>query len=536
MASKLPVHVPERLRQLASQALDRNVLAKELRALAAELEGDGTPVGGGRAVEESPETEPKVKRQKKGGKEFDLSAYHQRHVALQLMYSGSTFQGFARQDNTDNTIERHFFDALARVKLIPAQWDYRNLKYSRCGRTDAGVSALGQVVALLLRSKSKVEDPLPREDEELDYPQLINKNLPREIRVLGWTPVGEEFSARFSARYREYKYFIVNEGGRLDIPRMLRAGRFFLGEHDFRNFCKLDVMAVRTFRRTILDFRIDPVAALRYADRQVLAVTVRGTAFLWHQVRCMMAVLLLVGEGLEEPEVIPTLLDPQRTPRKPQYCMAPEEPLLLYDCGYEGLRFRKSSRLESNLEDHSSALLRESLVHTALASVMWSRNRKCKEQDHEGQVQQQQGTVEPMERSEGQSSGLEEPGWDSSPGMSIATRDGLQASGQGDQPTSLSRDDLDNLADVEGRGLALSTVPQPQLPGRQAVQSNVVPFTIGGGLSPSASPPPVPLKPRAKHIPLLKRATEPSVEERLKKCGAHEEQEGNGLGVMDTGE
>ena len=31
--------------------------------------------------------------------------------------------------------------------------------------------------------------------------------------------------------------------------------------------------------------------------------TVSGQAFLWHQVRCMMAVAFLVGLGLEEPEV-----------------------------------------------------------------------------------------------------------------------------------------------------------------------------------------------------------------------------------------
>lgn len=30
---------------------------------------------------------------------------------------------------------------------------------------------------------------------------------------------------------------------------------------------------------------------------------VRGTAFLWHQVRCMTAVLFLIGQGLEKPQV-----------------------------------------------------------------------------------------------------------------------------------------------------------------------------------------------------------------------------------------
>jgi hypothetical protein len=38
-------------------------------------------------------------------REFDFSAYRQRHVALEVMYFGWSFQGFARQDSTENTIE-----------------------------------------------------------------------------------------------------------------------------------------------------------------------------------------------------------------------------------------------------------------------------------------------------------------------------------------------------------------------------------------------------------------------------------------------
>ncbi len=40
------------------------------------------------------------------------------------------------------------------------------------------------------------------------------------------------------------------------------------------------------------------------------------------QVRCMAAVLLMVGRGEEQPEVVQTLLDTQRCPRKPQFNMA----------------------------------------------------------------------------------------------------------------------------------------------------------------------------------------------------------------------
>lgn len=41
---------------------------------------------------------------------------------------------------------------------------------------------------------------------------------------------------------------------------------------------------------------------------------IRANAFLWHQIRCIMTVLLLIGEGKEQPEVIDALLDVQKNP------------------------------------------------------------------------------------------------------------------------------------------------------------------------------------------------------------------------------
>lgn len=41
----------------------------------------------------------------------------------------------------------------------------------------------------------------------------------------------------------------------------------------------------------------------RYDGNQLWVIKIRGSAFLWHQVRCMVAVLFLVGRGLESPDV-----------------------------------------------------------------------------------------------------------------------------------------------------------------------------------------------------------------------------------------
>ena len=41
----------------------------------------------------------------------------------------------------------------------------------------------------------------------------------------------------------------------------------------------------------------------RFEDDELWAVTIKGSAFLWHQVRCMVAVLFMIGQGLESADV-----------------------------------------------------------------------------------------------------------------------------------------------------------------------------------------------------------------------------------------
>ena len=124
------------------------------------------------------------------GRPIEFAAYHQRYVALEIAYLGWDHHGFASQADTDNTIEvvlspgfacsarcgvtwktamysavplhvkmlglnlsittactlqGYLWAALRRLRLVPEDCDWHVLRYSRCGRTDKGVSALGQV-------------------------------------------------------------------------------------------------------------------------------------------------------------------------------------------------------------------------------------------------------------------------------------------------------------------------------------------------------------------------------------------------------
>ncbi|XP_052621049.1 uncharacterized protein LOC122194785 [Lactuca sativa] len=239
--------------------------------------------------------------------------------------------------------QSELFKALEKTRLVLG--DKKDLQYSRCGRTDKGVSSVGQVVALLLRSKLKEPgcntseefvDKRP-EEEELDYVRILNGALPNDIRVMGWCPAPDNFSARFSCLSREYRYFFWREN--LNILEMESSCKRLIGEHDFRNFCKMDAANVHNYKRRITSFDI---CHCNGSD-ELWFMRIKGSAFLWHQVRCMVAVLFLIGQGLESPDVVDALLDVKKTPRKPQYKMAPEIPLVLRSCKFEGLNFMCSS-------------------------------------------------------------------------------------------------------------------------------------------------------------------------------------------------
>jgi len=294
---------------------------------------------------------PKAKN-KRNQRKFDFSKYKRRRVLLRVSYFGWDYNGYASQDDTGKTIESELFAALLQTKLV----ENRALSnYHRCGRTDKGVSGTGQVISLDVRTNLVEGEGVYKqegytgvgvetmEDNEIDYCSVLNRNLPDDIRVIGWAPAPRiDYSARFDCDGRGYKYFFPR--AQVDIKRMEEAGQLLLGTHDFRNLCKMDVNnGVVKFVR-----RVDSVS-VECVDREdmnkegpydMCCLTISGKAFLWHQIRCIMAVLLMVGEGLEEGSVITELLDVEKHPCRPAYGMASDLSLNLHIASYEGIVWR----------------------------------------------------------------------------------------------------------------------------------------------------------------------------------------------------
>ncbi|CAG8608493.1 6087_t:CDS:1, partial [Dentiscutata heterogama] len=98
------------------------------------------------------------KPNKKSPRPFDMSKYSKRHIALKVVYFGWNYHGFAANIDEQNfpTIEGHLHSALLRSRMIS---DPTNCNFSKCGRTDKGVSSLGQVIALDVRSNHPRDSP-----------------------------------------------------------------------------------------------------------------------------------------------------------------------------------------------------------------------------------------------------------------------------------------------------------------------------------------------------------------------------------------
>eukprot|EP01017_Pseudomicrothorax_dubius_P027427 TRINITY_DN3160_c0_g1_i2.p1 TRINITY_DN3160_c0_g1~~TRINITY_DN3160_c0_g1_i2.p1 ORF type:complete len:267 (+),score=66.74 TRINITY_DN3160_c0_g1_i2:142-942(+) len=256
---------------------------------------------------ESKDTPSEVKSNaKKREKTFDFSKTQK--VALKVAYIGVKYQGYARQDHSDNTIEAKLIDALKKGKLIEKLED---TDYTRAGRTDKGVSAFGNVIALKLRAAADGAPPY-------DYTRIMNGCLPQDIRILGHTNVAETFNARYDCVRREYRYFFLK--GYMDIAKMRSACSHYIGEHNFQNFAKIDVTNTTNFVRTIYEMEIvsaESVVKTRDPRNEPYFVRIVGNSFLWHQVRCMVNILFLIASGFEEESVIDRLLDVKSIPTRP---------------------------------------------------------------------------------------------------------------------------------------------------------------------------------------------------------------------------
>jgi tRNA pseudouridine38-40 synthase len=262
-------------------------------------------------------------------------------LALKFGYDGRGFHGFARQPG-QKTVEGDILKALAEIGILKKGQGPRDIGYAAASRTDAGVSAIGNVIAL---------DTSFRKDALLS---ALNARL-RDVWFHSLAQVPAGFRPR-DARRRWYRYHMRDsEGG--SLPMFRRALSCFEGTHDFSNFARIDdENPVRTVKRV----------STRKAGGLVI-VDVRAQSFLWNQVRRMMGAALAVSnEVLLMKELKEALDKPQN---KKDMGLASPEGLMLVDVSY-GFRFKKDEKALALARRFIGTKMKEAEVTLLLGSYM----------------------------------------------------------------------------------------------------------------------------------------------------------------------
>lgn len=200
-------------------------------------------------------------------------------ILIKYYYIGlQKYYGSQRQVGMP-TIEDTIIKALLQKNYIK---DARDGKVDFSSRTDRLVSARG--AAFSFNSKRK---PILME---------INTALPPEIGVWASSIVKEDFSSRYSAYFRHYRYIVpepvsyLETESPLDFEILKKACSLLEGTHDFSNFSKRGKEDIKT-KRTI-----DKVAFS--VKEGYLIFDFMSRAFLRQQIRRMVKKLIEVSSNM----------------------------------------------------------------------------------------------------------------------------------------------------------------------------------------------------------------------------------------------
>jgi tRNA pseudouridine38-40 synthase len=245
-------------------------------------------------------------------------------VKLVVAYDGTDFSGFAMQRNQPavRTVGGVLTEAIGKVLR-------HDVDLTCAGRTDAGVHAWGQVVSFAVDTEPDV----------VRLQQAVNSMLGPEVVVRSCETVDPQFDARHGARWRSYRYSILNRPVTdpfrdrfvwwvpepLDLRTLRLAADPFVGEHDFAAFCRKGPEGSSLTRLVLESTWVDEGdGALRYE--------IRANAFCWQMVRAIVGTLVDVGTGKRRPGEIMGVLRGGDRRAAPQ--LAPPRGQCLWDVGY----------------------------------------------------------------------------------------------------------------------------------------------------------------------------------------------------------
>ena len=245
-----------------------------------------------------------------------------RNFKIIIQYEGTRYQGWQRQDSTENTIQGRL------ERLLGKMTGKSFVQVDGSGRTDSGVHALGQTANFKLDTDMSAQ-------EIMDY---INRYLPEDIGVISIEEVGERFHSRLNAKGKTYVYRIWNSAlpcvferryvyelaEPLDVEKMKAAARRLVGRHDFKAFTSAKKSKKSTVRT---------IEAIDIEKRgQEVVITYSGNGFLYHMARIITGTLIEVGLGRRRAEDIEGILE--NGAREDAGALAPAKGLCLAEVRY----------------------------------------------------------------------------------------------------------------------------------------------------------------------------------------------------------
>ncbi len=209
------------------------------------------------------------------------------YVRATVAYDGTDFLGFQLQAS-GRTVQGVLEAALRRLTGAET-------RVVGSGRTDAGVHAMGQVVAFRTSWRHDLAD----------LQRALDAVLPPDLAVDALGLASEDWHPRFSAKWRHYRYTVLNRPVRSPLMRryahlvtqplrldlLQGAADTLLGEHDFASFGR-PMQAGETTVRVIHRAEWNAVDHL-------LTFDVIGNAFLRRMVRTLVGNMLRVGSSAE---------------------------------------------------------------------------------------------------------------------------------------------------------------------------------------------------------------------------------------------
>ena len=235
---------------------------------------------------------------------------------IDLGYDGGGFRGYARNAGV-RSVQEVIEGALAMMCGA-------DVPTVVAGRTDAGVHARTQVISF------EWDGPI----DPARLTRSLDGMVGPEIVIRAVTVASSEFSARFSATGRTYKYFIDDSPSPdplrrgwvwhvpevLDVDAMNLAAAAFVGEHDFASLCR-----AAEGRSTIR--LVGSAVWSREAD--LLVFTVAATSFCHQMVRSMVALCVDAGRGRVAAGTVPAIIAARD--RNAARGVAPPHGLVLWD-------------------------------------------------------------------------------------------------------------------------------------------------------------------------------------------------------------